>query len=185
MSLLDWDTALWIPFIACGSLRWSFWTRTRKRIFHRGKHDTAESTNYVIYHSVLWIENATFGGKCKGTHHRLYISQSYIRVCKQTKREKDSSQFLMGLHLDAMAVRKRDLECLLLLQHTPEWRTTGRNSFTGEPGAASTQQCSQSSTLVPRDFKAETFIITATMHGHLCQKIKYLLNNITSSLYRS
>lgn len=48
--------------------------------------------------------------------------------------------------------------------------TTGRNSFTGEPGAASSQQCSQSSTLVPRDFKAETFIIKATMHGHLCQK---------------
>lgn len=50
-----------------------FLNPNQKKDFHRGKHDTAESTKYVIYHSVLLIENATFGGKCKGTRHRLYI----------------------------------------------------------------------------------------------------------------
>lgn len=43
----------------------SFWARTRKRIFTGGKHDTAESTNYVICHGVLLIENAALGENVK------------------------------------------------------------------------------------------------------------------------
>lgn len=53
VSLLDWDTALWIPFITCEKSQMVFLSLNKKNNFHRGKHDTAESTNYAINHSVF------------------------------------------------------------------------------------------------------------------------------------
>lgn len=52
------------------------------------------------------------------TVYPLWKSHSGLQADKKWK---DSTQFLMGLHLDAMVVRKHALERSLLLRHTPEW----------------------------------------------------------------
>lgn len=50
----------------------------------------------------------------------VYTFQKSHSGLQADKKLKDLTQFLMGLHLDAMVVRKHDLERSLLLRHTPE-----------------------------------------------------------------
>lgn len=121
MSLLDWDTALWIPLIPCESLRQRVFEPEQEKLISQGE------TRYCWMYKLCNLPQCFIHRKCHawgkrmGTHH-VYMSNPTCLDLQTDKTWKGSTQFLMGLHLDAVAMRRHDLEYSLLLRHTPEWR---------------------------------------------------------------